>query len=55
MGAGPTVIVVTLRDGTEVRGEYVGAQEGFMYLATGEHVERFEQRLVIRFANEEAL
>ena len=51
----PNVIVVTLRDGTEARGEHVGTAEGYVYLASGEHIDRIEQRLIVRYANEEAL
>lgn len=38
--------VVVLIDGTEVRGEYVGAAEGWMYLSDGDEVTRIEQKKI---------
>jgi hypothetical protein len=37
---------VVLEDGTEHAGEYVGAQDGLMFLATAEEVIRIDQRKV---------
>lgn len=38
--------VVLLLDGTEHRGEYVGAMDGFMYLSSGDDVVRIEQKKI---------
>ena len=38
--------VVMLTDGTEVRGEYIGAAEGYMYLSNGDEVTRIEQKKI---------
>jgi hypothetical protein len=38
--------VVMLTDGTEHRGEYVGAADGYMYLATGDEIVRIEQKQI---------
>ncbi len=37
---------VLLHDGSVHAGEYVGAQEGIMFLATGDEVIRIDQRQV---------
>jgi hypothetical protein len=38
-----------LRDGTQVDGEYVGAQEGWIYVGTGESVGRLKQTDVVSY------
>lgn len=55
MGRGPVVIVVTLKDGSEHTGEYIGAQDGYVYLASGDRVSRVEQRLIVRTSNVKAV
>lgn len=43
-GSGRRLIyTVKLLDGSVHRGEYVGAQDGFMYLCDGDQVSRVEQ------------
>lgn len=36
----------TMDDGTAVTGEYVGAQDGYLYLSDGDEVVRLEQARV---------
>ena len=56
MGGGKVVIAVTLSDGSVERGEYVGAQEGWVYLATESGgVTRVAQHMIVRTSNVEAL
>jgi hypothetical protein len=38
----------TLRNGDVAEGEYVGAMDGYVYLATGEQVDRIEQSQVVK-------
>lgn len=50
----PVIVVVTTSAGDSYTGEYVGAMDGFMYLATADEVVRVEQRLVVSYRNKEA-
>lgn len=45
-------LVVGLLDGTLVRGEYVGAADGYIYLSDGDDVRRVEQRLILNMTTE---
>lgn len=39
-----TLYIVMTTDGTAHRGEYIGAQDGFMYLSDGDEVARIDQK-----------
>lgn len=47
--SGPARITVTLRTGEQYTGQYIGAQDGWLYLRNGEHVEKLVQRMVLTY------